>query len=175
MLFKREKYHFEVFNTPIGAVIQWYLKNHFVSNLWYQRKQCWTDKERQDFLKSWFNDKDLGILIFYSRSYEERKENINKEYLEIIDGNNRIHCMIDYYNNKFPYIVDGKEYYFKDLDKNDGFYLEDKLIGIKQLSGEFQKLDDKQKVQLYLDFNMKGIPQSQEHLKELYKYVNGGV
>ena len=167
-LFKRRSIDYTNTNYVLGHVLYSLEENLYCFDNWYQREQVWNMNHKQEFLKSLMNDEEIGTFIYYEKATTEFCTN---GYIEIIDGNNRIHCLKEFFENKLPYILDGKKYYFKDMDKNEELLLSTKLISVKIFKGTHRELSDKEKVQIYLNFNKKGVPQSPEHLEKLEKFL----
>ena len=140
-IFKRRTLIYDNFNTMLFTIFYKIEDGEYDFNIWYQRDQIWGMNEKQKFLQSLFNDEEVGTFVYYEKNTSEIKD---KKYLEIIDGNNRINCLKDFYENKLPYLHNDKEYYYKDLEENDRRELESKSISIKQFKGQHRILTDKE-------------------------------
>lgn len=167
-LFKRKIFQHTNTNYGLNHIKYSLDENLYSFDTWYQRDQIWNMNHKQEFLKSLMNDEELGTFIYYEKDNADIK---NKEYIEIIDGNNRIHCLKDFFENKLPYIINGEKFYFKDMEANNIFLMLTKLISVKIFYTRDKELSEKEKVQIYLNFNKKGVPQTSEHLEKLERFL----
>ena len=167
-LFKRKTFQYTNTNYLLNHIKYALDENLYSFDTWYQRDQVWTTEHKQEFLRSLMNDEELGTFIYYEKCVTDIKD---KEYIEIIDGNNRIHCLKDFFSNKLPYIVNGEKYYFKDMESNNMFLMSTKIISVKIFYASNRELSEKEKVQIYLNFNKKGVPQHPDHIKKLENFL----
>lgn len=97
----------------------------------WQRGYIWRLKDEQLLIDSILNG--MPIPKFYlTQEYDTRKK-ANIHY--VVDGQQRIRAICKFLDNQFPIEINGKEYYFRDLDasrqqmittyKFDGHYLRD--------------------------------------------------
>jgi hypothetical protein len=73
-----------------------------------QRDLVWTLEQKQAFIIRILRGKiipDISVIDYRDK----------EKPLEIIDGKQRISTIISFYNNEFPIVVEGEEYYYKHL------------------------------------------------------------
>lgn len=126
-----------------------------------QRPFVWTLEQQQSFIISIFkkiNIPPIAVLLHRNKDGEQ--------FYQIIDGKQRLTTLINFYNNEFPIIVDGKKFYFKDLHSYDVSELRYALnahIGYNWKN----ELTGKQKAEWFMLLNFSGTAQTNEHMKSL--------
>lgn len=87
---------------------------------------------------------------------------------KVVDGKQRLSAMLDFYNNKFTLLSNGKEYYYKDLPTEHQRHLEMYGFPYDVYNEEYGKpLKDEQLIMWFKFINFAGTPQDLEHLKKL--------
>lgn len=136
---------------------------------YYQRDYVWGLKEKQMLIDSIYNYLDCGKIVIRRRSWdyiEEETKIGNQEvfYMDIVDGKQRISCLMDFIEDKFP---DSQGNYFSDLsDRAQLNFRRSKSLTLLMLD---ENCTDKDVIQTFLLVNFSGIQCSQEHLD----YVRG--
>ena len=133
----------------------------------YQRDFVWDDADKQRLLDSVFHDGiEIGRFVLVRLSNEEWDER-DCTY-EILDGKQRLNCLCEFYENRFPY----KGLYFNDLHPEDKYVFLHKNIAI----GEVSDLTREEKLQLFLAINRGGKAVDVQHLQQvedmLYEEMN---
>jgi hypothetical protein len=86
--------------------------------------------------------------------------------LQVIDGKQRMQALFDFYDNKFGIFRDGVEYFKKDMGSVVNKILHT-VINYCEIDSEHQKLSDNDLIELFLNINTAGVPQSENHLQKL--------
>lgn len=87
---------------------------------------------------------------------------------KVIDGKQRLSTMLDYYNNKFTLLHEGKEYYFKDLPIEHQRHINGYAFSYQVYNEEYGKpLKDEQLISWFNFINFAGTPQDVEHMQKL--------
>lgn len=135
-----------------------------------QRPFVWNLNLKQSFVLRFLQNTPIGVLTIVKYSKGERD---TETMYKIIDGKQRLSTLISFYNNEFPIVYDGEEYYFKDLDSDLQNYMLRKSIRINVVYDyEFDPaLTDDDYIRLFLFLNYAGEAQSQEYLESLNQMV----
>lgn len=106
-------------DKTIQSLIEWKKSQFLEVNHEYQRAPVWKSAQEQMFIDSIF--RGYSIPAFYFHHKKTSKDGLSKEVLEIIDGQQRINAIYDYYEGayilldpkdskfKFPNFVEGEE------------------------------------------------------------------
>lgn len=139
---------------------------------YYQRDYCWTLEQEQLFIESIYQSINCGMLVVRKRSYEYIEKEIDKgntevAFFDIVDGKQRLHCLIRFLFDEFK---DLHGNYYSDLsDKAKYLFCNSQMITYGEL-GENASDDDV--IATFLGVNYTGVPMSQEHIdfvKEIQK------
>lgn len=136
---------------------------------YYQRDYIWGLKEKQMLINSIYNYLDCGKIVIRKRSWEyieteTKKGNQEVYYMDIVDGKQRISCLMEFVEDGFP---DSQGNYFSDLsDRAQVNFRRSKSFTLLTLN---EKCTDEDVIQTFLLVNFSGIQCSQEHLD----YVRG--
>lgn len=149
-------------NRDLRGLLSMVLKSGVWDSAPYQRDLCWTDKDKTLFLDSIFKNFDIGKFVVIKNEYTYGP---NNEYYELVDGKQRMNCILDFYLNKFEY----RGYYWQDLSVKDRQFFEQKTISLGMANGH--KLTLEEKIELFLAVNTTGVPQSVEHLEKLQQMI----
>jgi len=89
---------------------------------------------------------------------------------QVIDGKQRLSTMLDFYDNKFTLLIDGKEYLFKDLPKDYQTTIGGYFFAYLVVNDDYgMTINDEQKITWFKFINFAGTPQDLEHLEKLTK------
>jgi len=134
-----------------------------------QRTYVWKLKDQQKLIKSICEGSNIGIFIFRLRSDEwvdeqTRNRNTNVAYQDCIDGQQRLKTIIRFVNNEFP---DENGIYYKDFSDN----AQKKFKRFNNLAYFEMKEDttDMEALDAFLNVNIAGVPQSEEHIAKMKK------
>jgi len=142
--------------------------NVFLStyNINLQRDLCWTLEQKQKFIISLLEGKDVGKFTIYV--------NWDRDGIyEIIDGKQRINTIIEFIENKFSICApDNNSYYFNNFTLTDKRFFNSIPINVAMIdNGGHDNLTDRQKVQLFLFINDTGVPIEQNYLTKLNNII----
>lgn len=116
----------------------------------YQRGYVWTDQDKQSYLKSLFDGRDLGRFMFIKYPYPENKV--------VFDGKQRLSTLCDFYQSKLAY----QGLFWHQLSKLDRLHLSGRELQVAVLdSNSFTR---EKLLEIFLDVNAGGVPQTEEHL-----------
>lgn len=119
----------------------------------YQRDYVWNDDDKSHLLDSIFSGQDIGKFILLSYAFPRRRE--------VLDGKQRLNAIIQFYTSQYKY----KNLYWHELSARDRDHFEYYLIQFADLDARhFTETD---KLKLFLNVNIAGVPQSEEHLKKI--------
>lgn len=128
-----------------------------------QRPYVWTDKMASAYIVSVFQERTM-LPVYVNVKLDE-------DIIEVIDGKQRIMTLLRYYRNEFPMVVNGKQYYYSDLDENmQIFFRLYHVQGIQHYEHKNMKdtiLTDKQKIDWFMHINCSNVPQNSEHISKL--------
>jgi hypothetical protein len=143
-------------NSSVDMLMSDACNQRFRDNPDYQRGYVWTPDDKLRFIDSIFKGRELGRFIFVefpSPDYET----------EVLDGKQRIDAIREFVTAKFRY--EGKYYHQYNLyDRN---IFEGQSIQYAKLDGSSFKRSEL--LQIFLEVNAAGVPQSQEHLDKVQK------
>ena len=142
-------------NVLIGNYIFWDQENELDLNAYYQRAYVWETKEQQDFLFSLFNNLPLGTISIVNKDSPYGEPNY-----EVVDGKQRITTLLMFIKNEIPYVVDGVEVYFKDLDDVTSRQVRNKTLPYQEL---YHNVKESDKLKYFYRVNFTGVAQSDEH------------
>lgn len=148
----------KVFNYTISNYFVWFDKGELMLDPMYQRDYVWTAKEQQAFLKALMS----GFPIGHVSLVEDQSD-----CYEVVDGKQRLTTLHKFYKSEIPFICDGKNYYYKDLDAGEQRAF--KNMGLPAIL--LQVDNEKDKIQYFADVNFAGVPQSEEHKEKVLKML----
>lgn len=131
-------------NINIGKLVQNYEKEIYQPTEFQRCADAWTNPTKRGLINSVLDDFYIPPLLFSGNL--------------ILDGLQRISCLVDFINDRFTILIDGKKYYFKDLDtaiKNK--ILDKELIKINLVNDDETPLDDKVQKELFYRINANSI------------------
>jgi hypothetical protein len=134
-------------------------------NINLQRDFVWSIEQKRELIWSILMNRNIPRMAMMNVIKGDK--DIDGTY-EVIDGKQRLSSMLDFYNNKFALIFDGKEYLFKDLPIDyqrviDGYqfpyYIAHEDIG--------KPFTDEDKISWFMYINFAGTPQDRIHFDKL--------
>ena len=147
------KYDFDVFLPKYGINLQ--------------RPYVWEHYQQNEFILSILLEKPIESFAVIQYHEGEDRGNVTNY---VIDGKQRLMTIQKFGKNEFPIIVDGKEYYFKDFDKDLQRFFESRvnyLTAVVYYTYEDIPASDELKIKLFNFYNFAGTPQTDEHKKKL--------
>lgn len=116
----------------------------------YQRQYAWSMDDKLRYLESLFEGRELGRFIFVRYGYPRGEE--------LFDGKQRISVLMDLIASRLPY----KGVYWHQLSVRDRNIIEGRSVQYATLNGS--ELSHADLLQIFLDVNAAGVPQTEEHL-----------
>lgn len=116
----------------------------------YQRGYVWSDEDKQRYLDSVFQGRELGRFLFVTHPYPRKTE--------VLDGKQRLSCLWDFWTSQLTYR--GK--YFHQLSEQDAHLFRARSVQFADLSSTRMSRADL--LQIFLEVNAAGVPQTEEHL-----------
>lgn len=148
-------------NGDIGGLIHKVMFSGVVDNPDYQREYVWTTEDKVKLIDSVFNERSIGSFLFVEYPFAKYKG-----AYEVLDGKQRINALIEFYSGKFPY--QGK--YYHQLSRQDRGRFMGLHIQHAELDGVRMSRSDM--LELFLDVNTAGVPQSEEHIAKVKALLN---
>ena len=119
----------------------------------YQRGYAWGHDDKQRYLDSLMQGRELGRFIFVNRPYPQLDE--------ILDGKQRLTCLMEFYCSQISF--NGK--YFHELSISDQQRIENRSVQFAEIAGSRYK--QSQLLEIFLEVNSAGVPQTEEHLEHV--------
>ena len=117
----------------------------------YQRSYVWTDENRANFLKSIFDQNDIGKFILVVHDYHETR-------VEVLDGKQRLKTLLDFTDSRFPY----RGVYYHELHWRDRHIFNETLV--QWIEVNRARVKRSALLWLFLAVNAGGVPQTEEHV-----------
>lgn len=151
-------YRIQYFQTTLNdGVIRKLLKYGINDSPIYQRGYVWNETDKEKLIDSIMNGRDIGKFVFVQ----------DKTYktvgTTILDGKQRSNAIIEFITSKFPY----KGKYWDELSCLDRDRFESRLCQVAELDSN--RYTERELIEIFLDVNAAGVPQTEEHLA----YVRG--
>jgi hypothetical protein len=147
--------HWRVYiNSQLDSLINDALCNEYRDNTDYQRGYVWQQSDKDALIDSIFKGREIGKFVFIRYPYPDN-------YVEVLDGKQRINALFEFCTSKFPY----RGIYWHDLSAADRRTFETIQVQHVLLHGE--KYTRAQLLEIFLDVNTGGVPQSEEHLNKV--------
>lgn len=141
-----------------------YILNKDGKKIFYQRPLCWTLQNKQNLIESIYLGLNCGDVVLKYND-DDRAVEVGAE-MDVVDGKQRIHAIIEFFNNEFP---DMHGNYFKDFSKvAQRMFKNRKAMHIFMLR---EKCSDEKVKRAFLNVNFTGVPMSKEHI-EFVKSIN---
>lgn len=135
-----------------------------------QREYIVDDHYRNELIKSAILGRHIDPM---SAINAMRDANDVDGYYLIIDGKHRLLTFIAFNNNEFPLVLDGEEFYYRDLPADlKAAYIDCRFFMYVLHEDDDYKLTDREKVEWHLVINTYNIAQDPERLKTLEGLLN---
>ena len=132
---------------------------------YYQRDFCWTLEDKQLLIQSIYNHMNCGTILLRVRSWENIESEVkkgNKEiaFKDVVDGKQRINCILSFVNDEFK---DSYGNYFSDLSDSSRmkFFRGQNFTYMTMEEGT----TDEEVIKAFLNVNFTGKQMSKEHIK----------
>lgn len=126
---------------------------HVIDTPRYQRGYTWTLADKKAFISSLLHGRDVGKFAFVLGR--------NNYDMEILDGKQRCEAIMAFIGSHFS--VDGV--FYEDLDPISVRTMMGLCIDVAQITDN--AMTELMKMNIFLDINDTGVPQSQEHLQKV--------
>lgn len=136
----------------LGGLIKHSLHGEYIVNPEYQRGYVWSVDDKKKYIDSVMNERELGKFIFIHHGHAADK------YLEILDGKQRISALTSFVKGEFDY----KGLYWHELSRLDRHIFQDRVIPYVEIPK--QGLKKSEILTIFLEVNVAGVPQTDEHL-----------
>lgn len=126
-----------------------------------QRPFVWTLEQKRELIWSMLLQRPIPTISLYVDSDGE-----GNDIKQVIDGKQRLSSMIDFLNDKFTIVVEGKEYFYSQLPQDYQTAIRSCPIPC-YLAYNSRPLSDQDKINWFKIINFGGTAQDVEHLKGL--------
>lgn len=116
----------------------------------FQRDYVWTEEDKVRLLESVFAGRDIGKFIFVKRKYHDL----------VLDGKQRLKALVDFRLSRYPY----KGVYYHQLSRRDDLRFENHMVQYAELP---ESTTRKEMLEVFLEMNTGGVPQTEEHIKRV--------
>lgn len=140
--------------------------------LYYQRDYCWSLEDKQLLIESIYQSMNCGTILLRKRSFryvdnELKKGNKEVGFFDVVDGKQRIACIIEFMSDGFK---DMHGNYFSDLSDRARWYFRDCRSFTYGEMGE--GATDEEVIEAFLHVNFTGVPMSKEHIEYVKEIHN---
>ena len=131
-----------------------------------QRELCWTLEQKRELIMSVLLERTippLSIIISY-------KQNDENPIMEIIDGKQRLSTLLEFMEDEFSIILEGKEYLFSQLPEDYQVAYKVHNIEYNSLSAHdysYESITDQDKIDWFKRINFGGTEQDKAHMEKL--------
>jgi len=128
-------------------------------SIYLQRNFCWSLLQKQQLIWSILMKRMIPPLAILRTT---------DDVYQVIDGKQRLSAMIDFYRNKFPLEIDGKDYYFKELPEEYQVSIAGYFFTVYLVAEDYDIVfTDQDKINWFKFINFAGTPQDIEHFNKL--------
>lgn len=137
-----------------------------------QRPYVWELVQQREFIMSILLEKPIESLVVVQeiKDYTNRDDQVNL----IIDGKQRLMTIQKFVHNEFSIVINGREVYWKDFDKESRMYFKSRansLCANVYYSYPDCKVTDEMLIILFNYYNFAGTPQTEEHKNNLQALI----
>ncbi|KWT95523.1 hypothetical protein APY03_2400 [Variovorax sp. WDL1] len=123
----------------------------------YQRGYAWTADDKDRYLDSLFCGRDLGRFIFVNYGYTRPAE--------VFDGKQRLSTLMELVQSRRAY----KGIYWHEMLKRERRHVESRVVQVAEVPAS--KASRAELLQMFLDVNAAGVPQTEEHLNHVRRLL----
>lgn len=136
--------------------------------IYLQRPYVWELVQQREFIMSILLEKPIDPLVIVQdlKDYKNRGDEVNL----VIDGKQRLMTIQKFVHNEFSIIINGRELYWKDFDKESRMYFKSRaniLSANVYYSYPDCKVTDEMLIILFNYYNFAGTPQTENHKEKL--------
>lgn len=136
--------------------------------IYLQRPYVWELVQQREFIMSILLEKPIDSLVIVQdlKDYKNRGNEVNL----VIDGKQRLMTIQKFVHNEFSIIINGRELYWKDFDKESRMYFKSRANVLNAniyYSYPDCKVTDEMLVILFNYYNFAGTPQAESHKEKL--------
>jgi uncharacterized protein with ParB-like and HNH nuclease domain len=133
-----------------------------------QRPYVWELVQQREFIMSILLEKPIDPLIIVQdlKDYKNRGSEVNL----VIDGKQRLMTIQKFVHNEFSIIINGREVYWKDFDKESRMFFKSRANSLSAnvyYSYPDCKVTDEMLIILFNYYNFAGTPQTESHKEKL--------
>lgn len=141
-----------------------------------QRDFCWSHEQKSELILSVLKNIPIPPFSFIIGGKDDKT-------LRVIDGKQRLSTLIDFYKGVISFHYEGKNYFYKDLDKSAQFEFEyfdimasvayEPFVEDRQLrkTEKCVPFNDEDIIEWFKLINFAGTPQNKEHLNYLNSII----
>lgn len=139
--------------SDLSSLLSTSLNRGVIDNPDYQRGYVWTLEDKQRLIASVMAERNIGNFLFVQYDYA-----VHEGKLVILDGKQRLNALVEFYTGRYAF--EGKFYH--QLSRIDRTRFEDLRVAYAYLDG--QRMSRAALLEMFLEMNVGGVPQSEEHL-----------
>lgn len=143
------------------------------TKIYYQRDYCWTLEDEQKFINSIYMNVDCGRIVVRNRSWDYLEKCTDPEeyfFKDVVDGKQRLHCLIRFMNDEFP---DSNGYYYSDFSDRSKRKFED--LQIFTLVEIRENVPDSDVINIFMNVNTTGVQMPQSHIDKIIADINNAM
>jgi hypothetical protein len=147
---------------PIDMYIDWIRRGVLNFGAEYQREYVWGEEEQQTFLRVLISGFPIGSVALAKAPDWDASDG---PYIEVVDGKQRLTTLKMFINNEIPIVIGDEEIFWFEFSR-----AEQLSFGRPTLTAVI--LDDattKDRIEYFIAVNFTGVPQSEEHRKQVLK------
>ena len=156
--FARESLIGSYSNTDLESVVNRVLFRETDDSPEYQRGYVWSDDDKTRLIDSIFHSRDIGKFVFIKNPYPEPQE--------ILDGKQRLKAISEFFQSRYPY----KGKFFDQMSRMDRDRFLNRNVQYTEIDS--RSLTRKDKLELFLELNSGGVPQTEEHLSHVRELLS---
>lgn len=131
-----------------------------------QREYVWELYQKRELIISILLRRFIPHICIIQR--RDPKDVSSGDYFEIIDGKQRLMTMQSFFNNEFTLLLEGSEYYFKELPEDYQSVIgSHHILAFIVYDEPNIDITDQEKIDWFCMINFGGTPQDLNHLQKL--------
>ena len=155
--FAKKSFNFNVFSQTVQSLLNRYYHSGINMDPEYQRGYVWSQEDKELYIDSIFEGRDLGKFVFAVTGYK-------KPIFEIVDGKQRLNTIIEFYEGRLKY----KGILFHELSFTDrNKFTEGNMISVLELGNLDKPATLKYKLECFFFFNSGGVVMDKKFLNNL--------
>jgi len=144
-------------NSGLDSLVHRMYRCSVEDNPDYQRGYVWTEEDKQRYLESIFEARDLGRFIFVEYDYPRVDE--------LFDGKQRLSTIMDLIESRIAY----RGVYWHQMSPSDRNAVENRPVQFAELNGS--RIPRVELLQIFLMVNAAGVPQTEAHLDHVKSLI----